>query len=53
MSGTLPEFKDLLNSIARGLLSRYVASYKTFGAIQSGVLLTFILSSALAIVSSL
>ena len=36
MSGTLPEFKDLLNSIVSGLLIWYFASFKTLGAIYSG-----------------
>ena len=35
MSG-IPEFKDLLNSIARGLLIWYFASFKIHGARQSG-----------------
>ena len=54
MSGTLPEFKDLLNSIARGLLIWYVTSFKTLGAIQSGprALFTLILPSPLVTVSS-
>ena len=44
MSGSPPEFKDLLNIIVRGLLFSCFASFKTLGAIQSGpgVLFTLI-----------
>ena len=52
-SETHQELKELLNSIVRGLLISYIASFITIGRIQSGprVLLAFILSSTLVTAS--